>query len=152
MRRAVTVMAGAILGASLGLGTAFAGPCEDAERGTYLSNVCWLIEEYTQAAGVNRFLITAADETECTVTLDRGVWIGIGRRGGQTIHFARTAPGADRIEGTRHWSSWHLHGNNLDGEGNDQVYVVGSRFGPHRIQRALDNLFLRYCRERESEF
>ena len=29
-------------------GHAVAGPCDEAERGTYLSNVCWLVEEFSE--------------------------------------------------------------------------------------------------------
>ena len=69
-------LAGAMVTATMVLasGTAIAGPCDDAERGTYLSNVCWLIEEFT-AKAVTEHKIVAADEAECTVTLDQQVFV-----------------------------------------------------------------------------
>lgn len=43
-----------------------AAPCDTAQRGTYLSNVCWLIDRMTDG----RETITSFNEAKCTVSTD----------------------------------------------------------------------------------
>ena len=138
------------LAATMAPGTAFSGPCETAERGTYLSNVCWLIEEFSERYMALK--VVGIDEAACTVTLDRGVPDGTGRRGGNTIHFARVAPEGDDVERDGAFTCWSLEGANVTGEGHDRAVVCGVKVKPSRVSAALDNLLARYCRNRESEF
>ena len=131
-------------------GAAVAGPCDQAGRGTYLSNVCWLIEEFT-AKAVTEYKIVAADEAECTVTLDRQVFVwSLFRKQGNVIHFNRAS---HRTLEEDRWSSfWTLRGEGVNGDGFDSVTLGGLKIDWRRIDDAFENLYIKYCRGVESEF
>ena len=153
-------------------GHAVAGPCDEAERGTYLSNVCWLVEEFSEQTPT--FLqpeIASVDETECTVTLTEPY---LGTAGGM-IRFNRGDPKSLSVEqiGTK-WLCWHLNGEGVS-EGpltelpqnlavmamslaqnagkrrEDRVTVCGSlnRVDGFRVIRAVSNLYAKHCTGKE---
>ena len=50
--------------------TAVASPCDEAEKGTYLSNVCWLLDDYSRDAFPSH-RVASVDPDNCTVTTTR---------------------------------------------------------------------------------
>ena len=142
-----------VLAATMASGTALAGPCDDAERGTYLSNVCFLVEEFTEQNILFPIEVASFDKANCTMTLTER-YIGLA---GDTIYFDRAERRRTKVY---HFSAnatcWHLQGEGVSGEGrgSDTATVCSYRFSLNRLQRALDNLYTKYCRGRgqESEF
>lgn len=126
-------------------GSAAAGPCETAERGTYLSNVCWLVEKFSEKGLPAR--IASADERTCTVRLSK-------RLGpyGDTIYFNRADPKDVKIEWTKYVTCWHMLGEGVNGEGNDKITLCGARVETKRVVRAFTNLYRRHCQGKKSEF
>ena len=134
-------------------GTATAGPCDEAERGTYLSNVCFLVEDFTAQNVLWPIEIASFDKENCTVTLTEP-YLGLA---GDTVYFNRAERRRTRVY---HFSAdatcWHLVGEGVSGEGkgSDTATVCSRRFSLDRLERALGNLYAKYCRGRgeESEF
>ena len=149
-----TIAAAAVIATGiLAAGTATAGPCDEAERGTYLSNVCFLMEDFTQQNFWGRLEVASFNKTDCTVTLT-APYLGLA---GDTVYFDRAERRRTRVY---HFSAdatcWHLEGEGVSGEGkgSDTATVCSTRFSLSRLERALGNLYAKYCqgRGRESEF
>ena len=136
-----TVVLGSVLVVAA---NAEAGPCATAERGTYLSNVCWLIEYFTNGS----LQIAEANAEDCTLSLSQPK--------NTDVDFMK-ADGDLRItfEG-RHTMCWTLFG--IDGivrhpsYVGDDLHVCGKRVEPSRIEDAMKNLFTKYCSIEEQEF
>ena len=66
----------------------FAAPCDTAQRGTYLSNVCWLIDRMTDG----RETITSFNESNCTVSTNgtRPFVFGVSQKVSRGIFFSRS--------------------------------------------------------------
>ena len=124
-------------------------PCATAKRGTYLSNVCWLFDNFNSGAFPSARIV-GADAEECTVSL----------RGDETVHLRR-ADGNLRIaiEGTlmcrtlfgergiyvypNHIpETWDTLGRVVH---SNQIRVCGRPKERSPIQRAMNNLFTYYC-------
>lgn len=137
-------------------GSATAGPCRDAERGTYLSNVCWLFEDFSRDAFPSRRVVDA-DPKNCTVDLNGGEVVHLGRANGNlqigidgtamcwTIYgerglsvYPNRLPELEKVLG-KVVHSW-------------EVRVCGRPMPPSRIRAAMRNLFTRYCPIRGQEF
>lgn len=127
-------------------GSAVAGPCKEAERGTYLSNVCFLVETFSNG----RAEIAAADERECTARLAKP-YTGLS---GDTIHFNRAnLREIEMYHLSARTSCWRAVG--ADGDGPDArpaAAVCGKRIELARLNRAFVNLFAKYCKGKTSEF
>ena len=133
--------------------TAVAGPCATAERGTYLSNVCFLTEQFTEENVLSSVTVASFDKNDCTVTFTKP-YDGLA---GDTIYFDRADRGRTEVFRLNRVSRcWRLLGEAVSGEGkrSDAAVVCGYRFSLSRLQRALDNLYGKYCqgRGRDSEF
>ena len=134
-------------------GSVTAGPCDEATRGTYASNVCFLLEEFTARNVLWPIEIASFDRAACTVTLTEP-YLGLA---GDTVYFDRAERRRTRVY---HFSTaatcWHLVGEGVSGEGKgaDTATVCSRRFSLSRLERALGNLYAKYCRGRgeESEF
>ena len=134
-------------------GTAVAGPCDDAGRGTYQSNVCFLLEEFTERNVLWPIEIASFNKEDCTVTLTEP-YLGLA---GDTVYFNRAERRRTRVY---HFSTnatcWHLAGEGVSGEdkGSDTATVCSRRFSLDRLDRALENLYAKYCRGQgeDSEF
>ena len=134
-------------------GMATAGPCDEAERGTYLSNVCFLLEEFTERNILWPIKVAAFNKEDCTVTLTEP-YLGLA---GDTVYFDRAEHRRTRVY---HFSPsatcWHLEGEGVSGEGkgSDTATVCSRRFSLDRLERALGNLYVKYCQGQgeESEF
>ena len=134
-------------------GTAAAGPCDDAERGTYQSNVCFLLEEFTARNVLFPIEVASFNKADCTVTLTEP-YLGLA---GDTVYFDRAERRRTRVY---HFSAnatcWHLAGEGVSGEGkgSDTATVCSRRFSLDRLERALGNLYTKYCqgRGKDSEF
>ena len=144
--------AGAVVAATMVLasGTASAGPCDDAERGTYLSNVCWLIEEFSGGVWLAPKIVSV-NERKCTVTVNKD-YHGFA---GDTVYFNRANPNDLELQRTssRH-ICWNLRGDGVSGKGpgSGLASVCGLTIAHHRIYDAFDNLYAKFCRGEESEF
>ena len=124
--------------------------CDTANKGTYLSNVCWLIEDFTR--GVRLHEVVSANQDECTATTEFG----------QTIYFKRSDGNIQFIrEGGK--LCWKLFGDGVleydpDAEvfGNlppwPRVEMCGNVMEISRIERAFNNLFTKYCPVEVEEF
>lgn len=126
-------------------GTAAASPCDTAQRGTHLSNVCWLVEKFTKGFWDTK--ISSVDQGSCTVKLTEPLW---GR--GDTIYFNRADPKDIRIEWSKHFICWFLFGEDVHGEDRDVVKLCGRPIEAERVRGALRNLYTEYCEGNQSEF
>ena len=127
-------------------GTAVAGPCKEAERGTYLSNVCFLVETFSI-----RTEIAKADEDQCTATLTKP-HSGLA---GKTIHFDRVdLRQAEMYHISPRVTCWRLRGKGVSGTGpgSDVAAICGGRMDLFRLRTAFRNLYLKYCKSKTSEF
>ena len=139
-------------------GTAVAGPCDDAERGTYLCNVCWLFED------LHETVLHEADETTCTAVshrryrdwfnlVDPGAWVT--RR--VEVRFNRVNLTDSTVK--RHLVLRNLWCAELRGEGVASVNGVDKDYtvfcgekSRERVRAAVENLYAKYCTGRRSEF
>lgn len=92
-------------------------------------------------------------QNNCTVTFTEP-YDGLA---GDTIYFNRADRGRTEVFRLNRVSRcWRLLGEAVSGEGkrSDAAVVCGYRYNLYRLQRALDNLYSKYCRGRgeESEF
>ena len=140
---------GALLGMTVVCGTAIALPCDNIERRTYLSNVCFLIDEFNKKGLA--FKIASANEEECTVTLTEPLWNLFGTYG-STIYFNRANADELQIEWDKYMTCWHLSGKGVNGEGFDKVSLCGGKIDAVRLEYAFHNLYDKYCEGRSSEF
>ena len=169
-------------------GSAVAGPCETAKRGTYLSNVCWLFEEFPETSALSLVNpVIGTDRERCTVTLEHYYTKRVRVPNGlKPEDFLNPTPESfyDWKE-VRKTESVKLFLNNLDMRNTDwqrsrmdsassclrlrgkgihkgskkvylirDTYVLCGRMQRDRVERALFNLYVRYCREKkpDSEF
>lgn len=163
MRALLCVASVAILFAN----PAVAGLCDTAERGTYLSNVCWLVEDFTEQVPHGfRAGIASVDEKACTVTLSEDY----GGVAGGIIHFNRADPNSLAVRPVApRYLCWEMTGEGVSAGPNrsvlgdllsggdvreNRVTVCGlsSRVSEDRVTRAVANLYARYCEGAESEF
>ena len=147
-----TVAATILVTGILAAGTAAAGPCANADRDTYLSNVCFLVEEFSRPLFYSQ-RIRAADEATCTVVLEET---------GDTIYFSNGDPDHIKYEPVFVMNAlcWTLKGDGV--ADHDRLYFVQkSSFtvcGPHdrrnaqSLRKAFSNLYSKYCDGRRREF
>ena len=130
--------------------------CSTAERGTYLSNVCWLFEDFSREAFPSARVV-GVDAEACTISL----------RGNETVHLRR-ANGNLRIAMDGSAMCWtligergiHTYPNHVPETWETlgrvvhsrQVRVCGRPVERSRIRRAMNNLFTRYCPIEGQEF
>ena len=146
---------------------ALAGVCDGVKKGTYESNVCWLVEEFTkQVPHGFHAEIASFDEEACTVTLGNdygGVADGM-------IHFNRADPTTLTVRPVApRFLCWEMTGEGVsDGpnrsafgdllSGGDirenRVTVCGleNRVSKSSVERAMMNLYHKYCTGVENEF
>lgn len=125
--------------------------CNAAQVGTYLSNVCWLIE--THANGriyIYERSIVEADEENCTVTLARKNESD----DSIIIHFnrANVRDSETRVDDGK--NCLYLRGKQLVKEkGGYAGYVKFCGYKSiERVEAAAVNLYTKYCTGWESEF
>ena len=147
-RTSKTLIAASAIVLSIG-GAAMAGPCATAKSGTYLSNACWLVENFTKKGLPAK--IVSVDEGSCTVKLKDKLWNLMGTYG-DTIYFNRADPKDVKIEWNRHTTCWHMVGKNVNGRGFDKVSLCGARIETDRVKKAFRNLYTRHCKGKRSEF
>ena len=155
-------------------GAAQAAPCTSAERGTYLSNVCWLFADFQGW----RADLVAADRSKCTVQLEENWrkrvakvanphpddslhWRFEKRKTKFTIYFNRANVRASKITSQKLGPGKWLSCLVLVGEGvsdhprydwmRNTFKICGER-ERERLKRAVDNLYGRYCSGVKSEF
>ena len=157
----------AVAAALLFVGNAAAEPCDEAKRGTYLSNVCWLVEDFTEQVPHGfRAEIASVNEKACTVTLSEDY----GGVAGGIIHFNRADPGSLTIRSVApRYLCWEMTGEGVSAGPNRSVFgdllsggdirenrvtVCGlrSRVSEERVDAAVANLYTKYCTGQESEF
>ena len=158
-------------------GPAAASPCDTARTGTYLSNVCWLVEDYSRhAPSFFQARIASMDRKACTVTLT-GYYAGTA---GGKIHFNRAVLRRLKFKVTGRLSCWELSGlgvskgphtdmpadfppfvalaiqtmrSRVAGSPENRVTVCGRNTpSSFRVRRAFENLYSRYCRKQALEF
>lgn len=149
MRRSMMTLTAVFFGLTAACGMANALPCDNTERGTYVSNVCFLVDEFN-IKGL-AFKIALADEESCTVTLTEPLWNMFGTYGA-TIYFNRANSNELKIESDKHVTCWHLAGEGINGEGFDKVSLCGSTIEASRLENAFSNLYDKYCEGHMSEF
>ena len=126
-------------------GTASASPCDTAQRGTYLSNVCWLVEKFTEGGYETK--IASVDQEACTVEVTKPLW-----NNDNPIYFNRADPKDIRIEWSEYFTCWRLIGEGVHGEGDDEVQLCGKKIEAERVRSAFRNLYTEYCEGNQSEF
>ena len=144
--------------AILAAGAAQAGLCDNAERGTYLSNVCWLVEGFSQPLFYSQ-KIRAADEATCTIVLEET---------GDTIYFNNGDPETIDLRSVEVMNvlCWTLKGDGVADHDrihfvqknrftvcgiNDNEGIVAGR-NYLSIQKAFKNLYGKYCEGSRREF
>ena len=141
----------AVAVAFLFAGSAAAGPCDEAERGTYLSNVCWLVNTHANnRVFVYERSIIEANEQNCTITLvrsqddDNPMKIYFNRANLRDIE-TRIVDGKNCL---------YLYGEELVEEtrGYGEYVAFCGRKAMERVEAAAVNLYTEYCTGRESEF
>ena len=145
-------------------------PCARAKRGTYLSNICWLVENFS--ARVHNYEVLFANQQACTVDIgpkkrdfskkggnvhDRAADFAIGfalafDRKGETIYLNRANLREIRFETGQGMTCWSLSGKDVNGEGLDYINLCGLEIGHDRLNNAFSNLFAKYCTGVDSEF
>lgn len=123
--------------------TASASPCDTAQRGTYLSNVCWLVHDFSRGALLERPIV-AVNENECTVDI----------KGNHRIFFARS-DGNLMVYEFGDYMCWQLTGEGITRTRDhsfNTVEICGKPYEKRRIERAMENLFSKYCPVEEPEF
>ena len=148
------VIAGAVLALAGGsAGSALASPCTEAERGTYLSNVCWLFNEFPGESGK----VLAANETDCTASIQYQ-HLATTDSEQYVLHFNRVDLKASRVvrnsdypELSKKFSCWQIKGENVAGNNTYRVLVCGFP-SVVRLEAAIDNLFEKYCEGTDLEF
>ena len=147
MRTFVCVAAAAILFAS----PAVAGLCDTVERGTYLSNVCWLVNTHANnRIFVYQRTIVEADEENCTITLARS-------QDGDNplkIYFNRVNLRDIEMRVVDGKNCLYLYGEELVEEtrGYGEFVTFCGRKSIERVKAATVNLYTKYCTGKESEF
>ena len=136
MRRAMMTLAAAFFGLTAACGVASALPCDNAERGTCLSNVCFPIDEFN-IKGL-AFKIALANEESCTVTLTEPLWNILGTYGA-TIYFNRANLNELKIEWDKHVTCWHLTGGGINGKGFDKISLCGGKIEAARLEDAFSS-------------
>lgn len=136
-------------------GTASASPCDTAQRGTYLSNVCWLVHDFTVGGRISRPIV-AVNEEKCSVDIF----------GNHQIFF-KQSDGNFRVYEQGGEMCWELYGRDIAtfpkpfsasvtiiGEAVlfDAVTVCGRPIEKSRIERAITNLFNKFCSIEKPEF
>ena len=148
MRTFWKLAAAVVVATVVSTGTAAAGPCDGAERGTYLSNVCWLLEEFSSRT-LFAPKVVSVNKPECTATVAEG-YIGFSE---DTVYFDRGNPENIVIERTsRTVTCWHLYGEGVSGGDSKRASVCGKRVKRSRIRDAFRNLYSEYCTGARSEF
>ena len=136
----------AFLAAASSATTVQGGWCDEAKRGTFLSNVCWLVEEFSENSFKHE--IPSFDEKNCSVRVDRGfgnIW--------DTINFDKADVAAIEIHEKENLICWEMPGEGVRGEGKlASVRVCGVGIAAHRIENAFNNLFTKFCTGYDSEF
>ena len=132
-----------------------AGPCDEAEHGKFLSNVCWLTEELTGG----RVTVESVDAGSCVAVVVRPPTFMLSVR--ETIWFSR-ADKEYRIRNYQGRQCWSLSGVEVavtdDAQAGrdgrlDEIEVCSSRrIRRERVEAALDNLYTKFCEPRRSEF
>ena len=145
-------------------------PCSEARRGTYLSNVCWLVEKFS--SGLHNYEVLVADEQACTVDIEpktpdllktekaidnlpAALILGLSRaldRKGKTIYLNKANLREIRFETEQGMTCWSLSGEGVNGEGLDYVSLCGREVAHDRLNNAFSNLFAKYCAGTDSEF
>ena len=147
--------------------------CDDAEWGTYLSNICWLTERMTDS----ELKVTDIEERECVVHVETAnlPLIPMGRivsHDKTTIFFGRSNGRYLVYHERGKGICWKLHGKEISKRSSaimDQSGQLRSH-GPYRpqnqivlcgpsslsteesIEKALQSLYTKYCSVTESEF
>ena len=147
--------------------SAYAGVCDKAMRGTYGSNVCWLVEEFTkQVPHGFHAEVASFDEEACTVTL-KDEYGGVA---GGVIHFDRADPTTLTVRPVApRFLCWEMTGEGVSSGPNRSVFgdllsggdirenrvtVCGleDRVSKSSVNRAMVNLYDKYCAGAENEF
>ena len=132
-------------------GSAAAGPCDEAERGTYLSNVCCLVNTHANnRVFVYERSIIEADEENCWAILvrsqddDKPLKIYLNRANLRDIE-TRIVDGKNCL---------YLYGEELVEEthGYGEYIAFCGRKAMERVEAAAVNLYTEYCTGKESEF
>ena len=130
---------------------AAAEPCDEAERGTYLSNVCWLVNTHANnRIFVYKRSIAETDEENCTITLvrsqddDNPMKIYFNRANLRDIE-TRVVDGRNCL---------NLYGEKLveEARGYGGHVAFCGRKSIERVEAAAVNLYTEYCTGQESEF
>ena len=132
-------------------GSAAAGPCDEAERGTYLSNVCWLVNTHANnRVFVYERSIIEANEENCTITLVRSQ----GDDNPMKIYFNRANLRDIETRIVDGKNCLYLYGEELVEEtrGYGEHVAFCGRKSMERVEAAAVNLYTEYCTGRESEF
>ena len=152
--------------------------CTGAEQGTFLSNVCWLMETefdevtpkvklflveaqaYEMTLRIRGQTLTAKDRKElrhitiiqsineknCTVTYST-------MKDKNTIRFNRVQPKSIKWEFDQNdVLKYTLRGNDFSADGRRKIVFFSDSVTPDRLERALSNLFSKYCKGLRSEF
>lgn len=152
--------------------TATASPCDTAEKGTYLSNVCFIMEARWRG---EETVVRNADREGCTVETETTIPDPSGLFGMQ-LALMKTHKDFERREGVVHvmqkfyfnrvnlrsvlfstqdnmpgYTCWELPGNGVGGHGVD--VVSGCTRATHdRVKKAFENLYALHCEGVRSEF
>ena len=153
-------------------GSAIAGPCETAKRGTYLSNVCWLFRDFPDSRNPR---IVSTDEKTCDVVMEEWFFKRVATRADPhpdspydwknerrtrrfTLSLSRVNLTESDVEYNKltHTVCLRLRGKDVNSypdvlTGRD-TYVVCGRKASDRVVAAVKNLYSRYCESRKSEF
>ena len=140
-------------------GSAVAGPCETAKRGTYLSNVCWLFEDFSAL----KYRVIEADEKNCTVNLERDYrnidnW-DVKKTEGYTLFLDRANLKESKVDRSGTTTCLRLRGEkisfyrryNRGGNPGNSFTTCGSK-EKERVLAATRNLYGKYCSGKKSEF
>ena len=147
MRMFVCVAAAAILFAS----PAVAGLCDTVEKGTYLSNVCWLVNTHANnRVFVYERRIVEADEENCTITLVKSQ----GDENPLKIYFNRANLRDIETRVVDGRNCLYLYGEKLVEEtrGYGEHVALCGRKPMKRVEAASINLYTKYCTGMKSEF
>ena len=161
-----------------GMGTAVADTvCDRAQKGTYLSNVCWLMDvnfvEATQKVGLEIVFspamaritsgapltdgdlrqlydlttIVSVDERMCSVTYET-----MGEE--NTIYFNNVNPSVITFEFVEDGAdgAYILRGSGFSEDGRTEVRFLSFSVTMAMVSRAFTNLYSKYCEGKTSEF
>ena len=158
-------------------GSAVAGPCETAKRGTYLSNVCWLFEGFPNGKEPSRWSarIVEADREACTVVMEKPYrhrtpkvanpykyddedWHVEIRKERWTLFLERADLRESDVQRNARLRTTCLRLRGEDVTDYDlplrgkNTYVTCGNAGKDRVMAAVRNLYARYCKSRKTEF